>query len=365
MKGLNKGYAWAIMLMLIAIVSLVATACGQKPTPPQAEQPQWKVGIVYDIGGRGDLSFNDMAAAGLDKAKQEFGTKLQASELEPTGTGEDREALLRTLAEQGYQLIFGVGFLFTDAIAAVAKDFPNTKFAIIDSCPEGNLPNVACLQFKEHEGSFLVGAAAALKTNTGKVGFVGGMQIPLIEKFEAGYTAGVYYINPQIKVISKYAGTTPDAFANPTKGYELATAEYRAGADIIYHASGKTGEGVFKAATEQKKLAIGVDADQSLTAPEDERPYILTSMRKKVDVAVYDTIKAFTEGQFTAGPQYFGLKEGGVDYSVNDYNKNMMADIQPKLDELKQKIISGEIVVPTSMKEFNDTFKQAVGSSGH
>lgn len=347
----------AAVIALIA-VALVVTGCARQ----QAQQPapavsKLKVGIVYDVGGRGDLSFNDMAYAGLARAQTEFSDRIETRDLEPTAGGENREELLRLLAGEKFDLIIGIGFLFTDSIQRVAKEFPGVKFGLVD----GFIPdlteasNVVCLLFKEHEGSFLVGAAAALKSKTGTVGFVGGMKIPLIEKFEAGYIAGAKYVKPSIRVLSDYAGTTGEAFRDPVKGKELALAQYDRRADIIYHASGGTGIGVFEAAVARKRLAIGVDADQSLTVKPDQRTQILTSMTKRVDVAVYDTIKALVDNSYKGGYRNFGLAEGGVGYAENDYNKAMIADIKDRLEELKQKIISGEITVPSNRAEL-DTF---------
>jgi basic membrane protein A len=216
---------------------------------------------------------------------------------------------------------------------------------------------VAALLFTEHEGSFLVGAAAALKSKTGKIGFVGGMKIPLIEKFEAGYIAGAKYVRKSVTVYSDYAGTTGEAFRDPVKGKELSLAQYDRGADIIYHASGGTGIGVLEAAVTKDKLAIGVDADQSLTVKEDQRAQILTSMLKRVDVAVYDTIQGFVNTTFAGGYRTLGLAEGGVGYAENDHNRKMIADIKDRLEELKQKIIAGEIKVPENRTELS-TFLQ-------
>ena len=342
---------------LLVVVAAILWAIPGPQTTAQAKK--WRVGIVYDVGGRGDLSFNDMAYAGLARAQKEFGASIETRDLEPTAGGENREELLRLLAGEKYDLIFGIGFLFTDSITRVAKDFPNVKFAIVDGFI-GDQPNVVSLLFKEQEGSFLVGAAAALKSRTGKIGFVGGMKIPLIEKFEAGYIAGAKYIKRTIEVFSEYAGTTGEAFRDPVKGKELALAEYDRGADIIYHASGGTGIGVFEAAVVKKRLAIGVDADQSLTVKPDQRAQILTSMMKRVDVAVYETIKAMTTGQYKGGVREFGLKENGVGYAVNDYNKAMIQDVTAKLEALKKDIIAGKIKVPSDKKlleEFLKTLK--------
>lgn len=339
-----------VMLLLGALLS----GCGSKQEPAkQAGPKKLKVGLVFDVGGRGDKSFNDAAFAGLEKAQKEFSDKIEVRYLEPAASGENREQLLRLLAQEKYDLIFGVGFMFTDSIAKVAKDFPQTKFSLVD----GYIPDlkdastISCLLFREHEGSFLVGAAAALKSTTGKVGFVGGMKIPLIEKFEAGYMAGAKYINPHIVILSDYIGTTGDAFKDPVKGKELAIKQMKDGADVIFHASGASGIGVLEATSAQKKFAIGVDSDQSLTAPEAQRPYVLTSMLKQVDVAVYDTIKALVNKSFKGGYREFGVKDGGVGYAENQFNKKLISDIKPKLEEIKVKLEKGEIKAPFSKKD--------------
>jgi len=339
------------VLALVLIVTLAA-GCAQKPqaAPPA---PKMKVGIVFDIGGRGDLSFNDSAYAGLERASVEFGDEINSTYLEPTAGGENREELLRLLAEDGYGLIIGVGFMFTDHIIKVSQEFPDVKFGLVDGFIDKltETSNVACLLFPEQEGSFLVGAAAGLKTKTNKVGFVGGMKVPLIERFEAGFHAGVKYVNPNATVIIDYIGTTGEAFKDPIKGRELALAQFNKGCDIVYHASGASGIGVIQAAAEKKKFAIGVDSDQGLTAKDEEKPYVLTSMMKRVDNAVYDTIKAFVNGEFKGGYQVFDVAHGGLDYAQNKYNEALLADIKATLDGLKAKIISGEIKVPGSNAE--------------
>jgi len=303
-----------------------------------------KVGIVYDIGGRGDKSFNDAAYAGLQRAISTL--KVEGKDMEPGPGGANREELLRTLAEQNYDLVIGVGFLFTDAIIAVAKDFPKVKFAIVDGVVEG-LPNVSSLVFNEHEGSFLVGVIAGLMTKTNVIGFVGGMDMPLIHKFEVGYKAGAMYINPKVKVLINYIGVTGDAFKDPVKGKELALAQYKQGADIIYHASGASGEGVFEAAKETKKYAIGVDSAQSWIMPDR----IITSMLKRVDVAVFETIKDVKEGKFKAGIRTFGLSNKGVDY---EKTKLIPLGVRSKVESINKDIVSGKIVIPYDDATFEE-----------
>lgn len=304
-----------------------------------------RVGLVFDVGGLGDKSFNDAAHRGLMKARDELGVEVRY--IEP-GDGSDRESALRQLAAQGYDLIIGIGFIFSDDITKLAKEFPAIKFAAIDySLPQGEEKtpdNLAGLRFREHEGSFLVGAIAGQVSKSKKVGFVGGMKIPLIHKFEAGYEAGVKNVCPTCEVLSGYAGTTPQAFADPTKGKELATAQYARGADIIFHASGKTGDGVFNAAEQKKKWAIGVDSDQFSAKP----CCVLTSMLKKVDVAVFNVIQDVKKGTFQSGIREFGLADDGVGFVYDENNKDRIPqEVVDKVNMLAEQIKSGELAVPT------------------
>jgi basic membrane protein A len=334
----------------LALLGALAVAGCAKPSDSQhaagkgAGAPL-QVGLVFDVGGRGDKSFNDAAYAGLERAKKELNVAVTTLE---TGEGTDREAAMRQLAAGGSQLVFGVGFLFTDDIRQLAKEFPNVKFACVDYTvtPGDTLPpNLAALKFREEEGSFLVGALAAKLTKTNKLGFVGGMQIPLIKKFEEGYKAGVHAVAPRAEVIVKYAGSTGSAFKDPTKGKELALAEYSQGADIIFHASGSTGLGVFEAARERHKLAIGVDSDQGSEAP----GFVLTSMVKRVDEAVFDTIRELSAGNWQGGVHVFGLKEGGVGWVYDDNNKALIPDAaKATVDSLEKEIVAGRIQVPSS-----------------
>jgi basic membrane protein A len=323
---------------------------------PAATGADLKVGMVFDVGGKGDQSFNDSAYRGLQWASELGITHV---EIEP-GADADRETGLRMIASQNFDLVIGVGFLFTDSIMAVADDYPDTKFAIVDGFIPDK-PNVSSLLFTEHEGSFLVGIIAAMKAaDDGKkvVGFVGGMDVPLIHKFEAGYKAGVAYASPDCKVISDYAGTTPSAFADPVKGKELALAQIDKGAYVIYHASGLTGAGVFEAGKERNVYVIGVDSNQNHLGHVNKtgKNFGLTSMLKQVDVAVYLTIKDLLDNKFKAGVRIFGLGDTvtidgtlyhGVYYAMDDYNKDLVSSAMiRKVSEAEKKIIAGEIKVP-------------------
>jgi basic membrane protein A len=308
------------------------------------------VGVVFDLGGRGDKSFNDGAYIGAERAVRELGARLRF--VEP-GEGSDREAGLRLLAAEGMDLVIGVGFIFSDDLTQLAREYPNTRFAGVDYAPQtdaaGNIvpppPNLAALKFREEQGSFLVGALAATLSGSKKLGFVGGMDFPLIHKFEAGYRAGVKAVCPDCEIIAQYAGVTPEAFRNPGKGLELALSQYQSGVNIIFHASGSTGLGVFEAARRRGKLAIGVDADQYGEAP----GFILTSMVKRVDEAVFDAIQNVKNGTFKGGIFQLGLAEHGVDYVYDEHNRALIPDsARARVEALRQEIIAGRIVVPST-----------------
>ncbi|MDH4116516.1 MAG: BMP family ABC transporter substrate-binding protein [Acidimicrobiia bacterium] len=316
------------------------------------------VALVFDIGGRGDQSFNDAAARGFDEKLAEYG--FEPVELQANTAGDDRDELLDLAASQGAALVIGNGFLFEDAVEANAEAYPETFFAITDAALADadfapyDLPNVSELLFAEHEGSFLVGAAAALKSTTGKIGFIGGVAIPLIQKFEAGYRAGAEYINPDIEIVSNYLTQPPDftGFTDPAKGAEAANAMYDGGADVVYHAAGGSGGGLFESAKAKSEeqgtqlWAIGVDSDQYLTASAELQPYILTSMLKRVDIAVASTIDDVINGSFTGGDRVFDLSVDGVGYSTTG---GFVDDIAAQLDELKAMIIDGTIEVPSTL----------------
>jgi basic membrane protein A and related proteins len=345
------------LLAIVAVFGLVAAACGSNDTTggTSGGGQKVKVGMVYDLAGRGDKSFNDSAYLGLQKAAKDF-PNIEVKDLTPVASGANREALMRLLAQSGYSLVFGNGFAFEDTTVKVASDFPNVKFACTDGSFTVQSPptNMVNNNFAANEGSFLVGAAAALKSQNGKVGFIGGVDTPLIHSFQAGYIAGAKHINPDITVDVKYLTAPPDftGFSDPAKGKEAALGLYQGGDDVVYHAAGGSGSGLFAAAVQYQNLtgqhvwAIGVDSDQYLTAPSDQQPFILTSMLKRVDVSIYDTIKAFIDGTFKgATVQLFTLKDGAIDYSTSG---GFVDDIKDQLDQLKQQIISQTINVPSS-----------------
>ena len=344
---MRKLLTFVAVLLAIHVAFLFVQPSGAETT---SAADAVDVGIVFDVGGRGDKSFNDGAYLGAERAAKELGARVRF--IEP-GDGSDREAGLRLLAAEGMDLIIGVGFIFTDDITQLAREYPNTKFADVDYSvgvdKQGNpIPppaNLAALKFREEEGSFLVGSLAALVGGSKKVGFVGGMDFPLIQKFEAGYKAGVKYVCPDCTVISQYAGVTPEAFRNPGRGKELALSQYQQGVNIIYHASGSTGLGVFEAARQTGKYAIGVDADQS-----DEAPgRILTSMVKGVDIAVYESVKRVKENRFQGGVFQFGLAENGVGYVYDARNRALIPDsVRARVEQIKADIIAGKISVPST-----------------
>jgi basic membrane protein A len=307
------------------------------------------IGLMFDVTGRGDQSFNDSAAAGLDKAVEDYG--ITASESTPTGDA-DRAERLNLIVDEGNGLVIGVGFLWGDAFTAETAESPDTQFAIVDSVVEG--PNASSLVFAEHEGSFLVGAAAALKSQTGKIGFIGGVENELIQKFEAGYVAGAQQVNPDIEIEVTYISQPPDfsGFNDAAKGKEIGASMFENGADIVYAAAGGSGDGMFAAAQEYSDAndtvvcGIGVDSDQILTLGSELEPYVMTSMLKRVDVAVYNTIGKQVAGELTGGTvEVFDLSSNGVTYSTTGGN---VEDIVPELEELKQQIIDGDITVPTA-----------------
>ncbi|MBV8763119.1 MAG: BMP family ABC transporter substrate-binding protein [Deltaproteobacteria bacterium] len=334
------------LLVGLALLNAALIAVGAVAFAPAAHRAGAgvRVGLVFDIGGKNDRSFNESAWRGLERAKTELGIDVEY--IEPT-EGADRETALRSLAARGDDLVIGVGFIFGPDLERLAQQFPGVKFAGIDYSPSpgvGTIANLAGLRFREHEGSFVVGAIAAMLTRTKVVGFVGGMKIPLIRKFEAGYIAGVKYVCGECVVLSAYAGTEPRAFADPSLGQELAAAQYGQGADIIFHAAGKTGDGVFAAARQRGLKAIGVDSDQFERAP----CCVVTSMVKRVDVAVIDIIKDVIAKRFKGGLHELGLAEHGVTFVSDERNEKLLPlDVVQKARTIADDIVAGKIRVPS------------------
>ena len=293
--------------------------------------------IVFDFGGKFDRSFNQSASEGAERFKKETGVAYR--EFEITNAAQ-REQAMAQLAKRGATIIVAVGFTQASAVEKVAKQFPQVKFTIVDAVVD--LPNVQSVNFREQESSYLCGMAAALASKTGKVGFVGGMDIPLIRKFALGYLEGARRVNPQVEVFQNMTGTTPAAWGDPTKGAELARSQFGRGADVVFHAAGATGLGVMQAAKDLGKLSIGCDSNQNYLQPGS----VLTSAVKRVDVAVYTAFKSAREGKWRAGPIVLGLAEQGVDYALDEHNRSVMsAKMAEALNAAKSDIISGKLKV--------------------
>ena len=305
-----------------------------------------KPAVIYDMGGKFDKSFNESVYNGAQRFTKETGIKVM--EFEVTNEAQ-REQGMRKMAQRGANVIVCVGFAQADACDKVAKEFPNTKFSIIDV---GWLDNANMRQyvFKEHEGSFLVGALAAMASKTGKVGFVGGMDIPLIRKFACGYVQGAKAVNSKVEVYQNMTGTTPAAWNDPAKGSELAKSQFDRGADVVYAAAGGTGAGVYQAAADSGKLAIGVDSNQNYMHPGT----MLTSMLKRVDLATYETFMDVKSGNFTSGVKVLGLAEDGVGWAFDEYNKPLITDVMKStINGLSDKVKSGSIKVHDYMSDNN------------
>lgn len=354
-------YKALLALLLLSALVFVGPACRPRASYAADDKSKIHVGIVFDIGGKDDRSFNAAAWAGVKCAETGKLPNGKAScgkpaldiilrDVEP-GNPTSIEPAMRAFAERGYDLIIGVGFAQAPIMELVAKDYPNIHFAIIDGVSE--LPNVASLVFKEHEGSYLAGIIAAKTTRTNTLGFVGGMDIPLIHRFEKGYEVGAQSVNPQIHVIENYVGVTDAAWNNPGKGKELSLAQIGKGADVIFTAAGNSGLGAFDAVEQYGKIngrathfVIGVDSNQNMVKP----GFVLTSMVKRVDNAVYDIVKLVVEGKFQAGFHVFGLESDGVGYVIDEYNRDLVSpDAIQAAEEAKKKIIAGQIKVPDAM----------------
>lgn len=349
---MNIRFTLKIAFLLVAL--FVLTSCGTS-TEAVADKGKIKVGIVFDIGGKNDRSFNAAAWEGVKRANQDLDIVLR--DVEP-GNPTSIEPAMRAFAEKNFDLIIGIGFAQGPIMERVARDYPNIKFAIVDGVivdKDGKpLPNVASLVFREHEGSYLVGMIAAQKSKTGVLGFVGGMDIPLIHRFETGYEEGARSVNPNVRVVDNYVGVTDSAWNNPGKGKELALNQIDQGADVIFTAAGNSGLGAFDAVEqygrnsngEANKFVIGVDSNQN-----GQRPgFVLTSMVKRVDNAVYDVVKEVTENKFEGGFHAFGLDKDGVAYAMDENNKSLISqDVINRVEEAKKKIVAGEIKVTDAM----------------
>ena len=349
-----KGKIILIFVLLMSMVFL--TSCTQ--TEALEDKGKIKVGIVFDIGGKNDRSFNAAAWEGVQKAEKDFDIVLR--DVEP-GNPTSIEPAMRAFAEKNFDLILGIGFAQGPIMQKVAKDYPNIKFAIVDGVifeEDGKTPkkNVASLVFREHEGSYLVGMIAAEKSKSGVIGFVGGMDIPLIKRFEKGYEEGAKSINPDIEVKANYVGVTDHAWNNPGKGSELAKSQIQNGADVIFTAAGNSGLGAFDAVENEgkdadgnaKNFVIGVDSNQNGVKP----GFVLTSMVKRVDNAVYNVVKEIVDGKFNGGFHVFGLDKEGVGYSVDENNRSLISkETLERVEEAKKKIVAGEIKVTDAMAQ--------------
>jgi basic membrane protein A len=323
--------------LLTSVVAAVACYAGV------ASAAEINPAVVYDLGGRFDRSFNQGAYNGAEKYKEDKGTEYRDFEIQ---NDSQREQAMRNFARRGMNPIVAIGFSQASALEKVAKEFPETKFTIVDMVVD--LPNVQSVVFKEHEGSFLVGVLAAMASETGKVGFVGGMDIPLIRKFACGYAQGVKYSNADAEVFQNMTGTTGAAWNDPVKGGELAKSQFDRGADVVYHAAGGTGVGVLQAAADAGKLGIGVDSNQNGLYPGS----VLTSMLKRVDVAVYEAFDAAANDTWEPGLTILGLAEGGVDWALDENNESLITeDMKAAVAKAKEEIISGSLEVHDYMSD--------------
>lgn len=344
-----------IFVLIAVFCSFVLSSCTTSAIAERTDC-KGKVGIVFDIGGKNDRSFNAAAWEGVQRAEKELNICLY--DIEP-GNPTSIEPAMRAFAERNFDLVIGVGFAQGPIMQKVATDYPNVKFAIVDGVifeADGKTPkpNVASLVFREHEGSYLVGMIAASKSKSGVLGFLGGMDIPLIHRFNKGYEEGAKAVNPNVRLVTNYVGVTDHAWNNPGKGKELALSQIEKGADVIFTAAGNSGLGAFDAVEqfgkgqggEAKYFVIGVDSNQNSVKP----GFVLTSMVKRVDIAVFDAVKEILEGRFTGGFHVFGLDKDGVAYALDEYNKPLIpSDVLTKVEEARSKIVAGDITVTDAM----------------
>jgi basic membrane protein A and related proteins len=346
-----------LSLTFVLALCMLFSGCGRK-TEAHKDNCRIRVGIVFDIGGKNDRSFNAAAWEGVQRARREL--PVCVYDVEP-GNPTSIEPAMRAFAEKNFDLVIGVGFAQGPIMQKVAMDFPNQNFAIVDGVifdKDGKTPlkNVASLLFREHEGSYLVGMIAASKSKSGVLGFLGGMDIPLIHRFAKGYEEGAKAVNPNARIVTNYVGVTDSAWNNPGKGKELALSQIEKGADVIFTAAGNSGLGAFDAVEqygrnsqgEANRFVIGVDSNQNGVKP----GFVLTSMVKRVDNAVYDAVKEVLEGRFKGGFHSFGLDKDGVAYAMDNYNQTLIPqDVIQKAEEAKTRIISGDIKVTDAMAQ--------------
>ncbi|MHB1654592.1 MAG: BMP family lipoprotein [Desulfitobacteriaceae bacterium] len=332
-----------IGLMLSVFVMFSLVACGTQPTSSESSKPaaqdkaKLKVGLLTGVGGLGDKSFNDLAYDGAKKAEKDLGVQLKV--VEPPDLASE-EGLIRDLAKAGNDMVVVVGFDMAEPLKKVASEFPNTKFAIVDAVVEGK--NIASLVFQEHEGSFLVGALAGMMTKSNKVGAIPAMDIPFLNRFTKAYEQGAKYVNPNIQVVTQPIGSDFSSFNDPAKAKNIALTMYNQGVDVIYHAAGGSGSGLFEAAKQANKYAIGCNSDQDSMA----QGLVLTSMMKRVDVAVFTSIKGFVDNSFKNGVNSYGVANGGIGVSEMKFTKELIGpDKLKKLEDLKKGIIDGSIKV--------------------
>ena len=335
-----------LLIVGVIVVAAVIIFNLDMEVADKEETVSLKPAVVFDMGGKFDKSFNEGVWNGVKKFTEETG--IEVMEFEVTNETQ-REQAMRRMVDKGATIVLGVGFAQADAISKVAADNPDVQFSIID-VGWLDAPNLRQYVFKEHEGSFLVGVAAAKASQTGKVGFVGGQDIGLISRFACGYVGGVKSILPNAEVYENMTGSTPAAWNDPARGAELTRSQIDRGADVVYHAAGGTGVGVIQAAADAGKLAIGVDSNQNGLAPGS----VLTSMLKRVDVAAYETFMDAKNNAFTSGVQVLGIAEGGVDWALDDNNKSLItADIKSAIEKAKDRILSGDIVVHDFLADQN------------
>lgn len=336
-----------LWLSILFITSHPVSAQTDTPVLVKAPAAPIKAALLYDLGGKFDRSFNESAWVGAQRFLKETGNPYK--DFEPTSEIQYEQAL-RRYARRQYDAIIVVGFGYTVALGRVAREFPKTKFTAIDAVV--GLENVLSITFKEDEGSFLAGVAAALHTKTDRVGFLGGMDIPFIRKFEKGYRLGIAFVNPDINILSNYVGSTPSAWNDPIKASSLARGQYTRGVDVIYHAAGPSGLGLIQAAKQTDNFAIGVDSNQNMIAP----GHVLTSMLKRVDTGVYQALMATYRGEWRPGTLVLGLAEGGVDLAMDENNRDLITPVMvEELARVKKALIAGEIDLMNTLDIIADT----------